>query len=185
MRTEILYVELKSDHSHTGPAWIGRGQFNRTGKTIYFNGLILYRRRGLSSNHTDLETSEDYWISGIKKRGGDRHWRGGGRILIDESVVKEYLEIRGLSALPKGYEIVTLNNEPAKDVSTEISNAHYEPLFDDNLRFKEIHTLTDEELKQVLVYYENLDYPAMFLKNRKTSLEKRDLLREESMRRTA
>jgi hypothetical protein len=178
-----LYVELKSGQSHKGPAWIGRGQFNRSGKTVYFNGRILYRRRDFSSNHTDLETSEDYWISGVKKRGGDRHWAGGGRIQIDEGVVQEYLEIRGLSVLPKGYEIVTLNNEPAKDVATEISNEQYEQPFDDNLRFKEIHTLTDEELKQVLAYYENLDYPAMFLKNRKTFLEKRDQLREAAVRR--
>jgi hypothetical protein len=35
MRFRIMYVELKSDFSDKGPAWIGRVSFSRTFQTIY------------------------------------------------------------------------------------------------------------------------------------------------------
>ena len=30
-----MYIELKSGHYNTGPAWIGRVAFSKTGRTIY------------------------------------------------------------------------------------------------------------------------------------------------------
>jgi hypothetical protein len=43
-----------------------------------------------------IETREEYWISGPKKNGEDRHWAGSGKVEIDEDVREEYLrDIRG------------------------------------------------------------------------------------------
>jgi len=38
MRTEIIYIELRSGFSDNGSAWIGLVYFSMSGKTIYFDG---------------------------------------------------------------------------------------------------------------------------------------------------
>lgn len=99
MQTRIMYIELKTHgdgHTDRGPARIGRVTFNRTGKTLSYQGK-RFQRGGTDScaNYHDVETQEGYWISGPKKNGGDRHSCGGGPVLIDEDVREEYwTEIR-------------------------------------------------------------------------------------------
>jgi hypothetical protein len=70
-----MYIELKSGYEHDGPAWIGQAKFSRTGTTIYFNNRVFkkFRTSQFSANYYDLETEEEYWISGVKKNGKDRH----------------------------------------------------------------------------------------------------------------
>ena len=69
MKSEIKYIELKSNYSHNGPAWIGLVFFSKTGKTIYFNGKAFQRigSSRIRGNFYDIETMEEYWISGVKK----------------------------------------------------------------------------------------------------------------------
>ena len=55
--------------------------------------------RGIAGNHYDLVTGEEYWVSGVKKRGVDRHWAGSGKVAIERSAVPEYLEITGAAVL--------------------------------------------------------------------------------------
>ncbi len=44
-------------------------------ETLYFNGKALKRStQSGSGNYYDVETTESYWLSGVKKKGGDRHW---------------------------------------------------------------------------------------------------------------
>jgi hypothetical protein len=51
---------------------------------------------GICANYFEVETGEEYWISGPKKNGEDRHWAGSGKVEIDEDVREEYLrDIRG------------------------------------------------------------------------------------------
>ena len=67
---------------------------SRSGRTVYFNGKAFKRAtRSASGNYDDLETGDKYWISGVKKRGGDRHWAGSGKITIEASAVDEYLSV--------------------------------------------------------------------------------------------
>lgn len=69
MKAELIYVELKTGYSDNGPAWIGNGFYNRTRKTVYFNGQVLCRSQGISSNHIDLRDKRgilDFW--GKEKR---------------------------------------------------------------------------------------------------------------------
>ena len=95
MKREVRYVELKSGHNHNGPASISWVEFSKTGRTIYWHGRRLRRRNiGFSANHVDVETGEEYWVSGVKKDGTDRHWAGSGPVSIDEDVQDEYARLR-------------------------------------------------------------------------------------------
>jgi hypothetical protein len=82
----IMYIEQKYDGNRylhdRGPAEIGEVTFSKTGKTIYFKGRTFERIKGGGScyNYRCVETGDGYWISGVKKRGSNRHWAGGGPI---------------------------------------------------------------------------------------------------------
>ena len=89
----IMYVELKSHQSDSGPGWIGRVRFSKTGLTLYYRGLTLARQQGVSGNHVDLATGDEYWVSGVKRDGTDRHWAGGGPVQVDPDVLDEYLQM--------------------------------------------------------------------------------------------
>jgi len=118
-----MYVELKSGHSDDGPAYIGKAFFSKTGRSLYFNGLTLSKYSRGGGNYFDIISGEYYWISGIKKRGTNRHWAGHGKIKIDKNIIDEYLEITNLSDLPKNqFEIVELNNIPSIESSNEFLN---------------------------------------------------------------
>jgi hypothetical protein len=107
MESQIKYIELKTGYTDNGPAWIGKVEFSKSGKTIYFNGRAFKGNgHGVSS---DLETGEIYWISGVKKNGQDRHWAGNGKIMIDRTIVADYLKIMDLVRLdPKKYVLVDI-----------------------------------------------------------------------------
>lgn len=103
MKNRLIYVELKSGHGDIGPAWIGLAATSKTGITIYTNGKALKRMKGggIVGNYYDIETGDEYWISGIKKNNQDRHWAGGGDILIDRAAVKAWFSQTGRDTLPK------------------------------------------------------------------------------------
>jgi hypothetical protein len=88
----IMYVELKSGNDR-GPAWIGRVRTSKTGRTVYYRGRTLRRHQGVAGNHIDVDSGEEFWVSGIKKDGTDRHWAGSGPVEIDPDVLDEYLEM--------------------------------------------------------------------------------------------
>lgn len=90
MKTRIMYIELKSGHGDSGPAWIGRVSFSKTGRTIYYRGKTLQRGNGIAGNHFDVESGEEYWVSGVKRDGHDRHPAGSGPVQIDDDVREEY-----------------------------------------------------------------------------------------------
>lgn len=84
MKTEIKYIELKSGFSGNGPAWIGLASYSKSGKTVYFDGKAFQSLNGMgiSGNYFDLESGDEYWISGVKKDMSDRQKFGGGKIYI-------------------------------------------------------------------------------------------------------
>lgn len=93
LRRTIRYVELKSGHGESGPAWIGWVELSKTGRTSYYRGRALKRSRGISGKHVDEETGEEYWISGVKRNGQDRHWAGSGPVVLDPDAADEYERI--------------------------------------------------------------------------------------------
>lgn len=97
MRRELRYVELKTGFDGNGPASISWVTFSKTGHTVYYRGKQLERipGGGTVGNHVDTETGEEYWVSGVKKDGQDRHWAGSGEVEIDEDAAEEYRRLVG------------------------------------------------------------------------------------------
>lgn len=113
MKDKLLYVELKSGHGDSGPAWIGKARVSKSGRTLYFNGLALKSANGagISGNYVDTVTAEEYWVSGVKKNQQDRHWAGSGIVMVDETVVDEYLAFTGLRELdPSRFKVVQFDH---------------------------------------------------------------------------
>ena len=108
-RSMLRYVELKSGFGDKGPAWIGRVKISRSKTTVYFNGRALRKAigGGVSGNYLDIETREEFWVSGIKKNGEDRHWAGSGRVLVEAAAVQEYLALRNLDTLDRSRYAIT------------------------------------------------------------------------------
>ena len=109
MKTEIRYVELKTGHSDNGPAWIAPVAFSKSGRTVYFNDHAFVRRNGISGNYVDVETGEEYWISGVKRSGTNRHSWGNGKITVASACLEDFLSWTGQTSLdPLLYEIVVI-----------------------------------------------------------------------------
>jgi hypothetical protein len=91
-----MYIETKPD-GVSGPARIGRVKFSKTGRSLYYRGRCYESfQGGFKANYFDSETRQEVWISGCKKKGGDRLYPG--LIEIDEDVREEYwTEIRKMS----------------------------------------------------------------------------------------
>src|SRR4051812_307322 len=99
--TRIMYVECKSAAGDRGYARICRVRLSKSGRTLFVGGLELQRCHGggIRGNYFDVRTGIEYWVSGPKKNGQDRHWAGGGKVQIDPDVVEEYWrEIRECKA---------------------------------------------------------------------------------------
>ena len=98
MRTRIMYIESKAG-GLTGPARIGRVAFSKTGATLYYAGKTFRSSKGtgIKGNYYDVETGEEYWISGPKRNGQDSLFATNIKSEIDEDVADEYWsQVRGL-----------------------------------------------------------------------------------------
>ena len=123
MKTEIRYIELKTGYSDDGPAWIGKVKLSKTGNTIYFNNKAFQKHHSTYGNFYDVETHEDYWISGIKKDGTDRHWAGHGKVILQKSVIAEYLDLVGKTSVNESrFEIVDIPEEYPTERLNELEN---------------------------------------------------------------
>lgn len=78
-----MYVEKKDGDIDGVDARIGWVTFSKSGCSIYYRGKTLKRAKGggVVGNHFDEEAGEEYWVSGIKKRGSNAHWAEYERIL--------------------------------------------------------------------------------------------------------
>jgi hypothetical protein len=143
MKSKIMYLENKSN-GHKGSAGIGFVEFSKSGQTVYFNGKALKKLKntGISGNHFDIETGEEYWVSGIKKNGQDRHWCGSGKIMIDKSSIDEYLKLVDFNNLDEKYftivEFIKTDKTKFKELeNTEIecrNESRFASYWDDNKR---------------------------------------------------
>lgn len=86
-----MYIECKSGRD-AGSARIGRVTFNRTGRTLRYRTQTFRRivGGGAKANYIQEDTGAEYWISGPKRRGGDRLRGSRAPIEIDEDVRAEY-----------------------------------------------------------------------------------------------
>jgi hypothetical protein len=91
----VMYLENKSGQIDGADARIGWVEFSRTGQTIYYRGRSLQKGQGISSNFFDVETGEEYWVSGVKQRGSNAHpAERGVAIEIDPDAAEAYAAIR-------------------------------------------------------------------------------------------
>jgi hypothetical protein len=87
----IKYIEHKpAEHTDRATAWIARVWPSSSGKTLYFNDMALKQRSSGDSTHFDLISGEYYWITGVKKKGSNRHWGLNSPIRIEKSLVEWY-----------------------------------------------------------------------------------------------
>ena len=94
-----MYIEAKPD-GLTGPARIGRVSFSKSGRTLHYGGKEFRSLKGMGfkANYYDVETGEEYWISGPRKDGADRLYGERVPVEVDEDVKDEYwVGIRGRS----------------------------------------------------------------------------------------
>jgi len=73
----VKILELKSAYADNGSAWFDYVQQSKSGRTLYFNGRGLMKLKGqrqgnLGGNYIDMQTSESFWVSGVKLNGEDR-----------------------------------------------------------------------------------------------------------------
>jgi hypothetical protein len=84
----IMYIECK-DGRLDGSGRIGWVELSRTARSYVYNGKRFNKTKsGYKYNCIEEETGAIYWISGPKKRGGDRLY--GGVVEIDEDARVEY-----------------------------------------------------------------------------------------------
>lgn len=108
---KLMYIELKTGYSDDGPAWIGYVKMSKSGKTLYWNDHAFKRYNCINGNYYDVETNEEYWISGVKKDGSDRLFDKGSKTMIDSKAVPEYLEYTGKNEIDlKSFEIVVIDD---------------------------------------------------------------------------
>jgi hypothetical protein len=122
MKPVIKYIEHKpSEHTDRATAWIARVWPSSTGRTLYFNDMALKRCSGFDSNHYDLVSGDNYWVTGVKKKGSNRHWGGTSPIQIEQSLVEWY---EGY-VKDKGHQnLIVIPDIPRPDISkfTAIEN---------------------------------------------------------------
>ena len=177
MRTEIKYIELKSGFSDNGNAWIGLASFSKSGKTIYFNGKAFQSLNGMgiSGNYFDLESGDEYWISGVKKDMTDRHKFGGGKIYVEKRILSEYLQIIGKAELPKtDYELIDVQTEKPIERIYELENEKTEQAeFGADLYFKQPNELNISEIEHLIAELIADEKSAKFNKARRSFKKKR------------
>jgi len=71
LKRRLMYVENKNGHIDGADGRIGWVTFSKSGQTIYYRGRELTKIKGggVRGNFFDLATRDEYWISGVKKRG--------------------------------------------------------------------------------------------------------------------
>jgi hypothetical protein len=84
----IMYIESKGEGLN-GSGRIGWVEMSRTARSYTYDGKrFLKVRDGFKHNCIEEITGEPYWISGPKKRGGDKLY--GGVVEIDDDARSEY-----------------------------------------------------------------------------------------------
>jgi len=84
-----MYIEYKGE-GIVGPAKIGKVTFSKSGRRLYYQGKQFQslKVKGFKSNYYDIETGEEYWISGYRKDGRDALYNT--QVDIDEDIREEY-----------------------------------------------------------------------------------------------
>lgn len=94
--SRVMYIENKNGDVFGADARIGRVTFSKSGLSIYYRELTFKKLKGggISGNYYEESSGDEYWISGIKKDGGNVHWAESATVAIDEDAQEEYYAIK-------------------------------------------------------------------------------------------
>lgn len=87
MARRLMYVECKGG-SIAGPGFISWVETTNSQRSFRWRGKVLRRVVGYKYNCVDSESGARYWVSGPKRRGGDRLYSG--TVEIDEDALEAY-----------------------------------------------------------------------------------------------
>lgn len=98
LKRRVLYIENKDGDLGGAQGRVGWVTFSKTGKSIYYRGRVLRKASGggIRGNFFDETTGEEYWISGVKKRGSNGHWAESVKIVVDDDAKDEYKRIKSI-----------------------------------------------------------------------------------------
>lgn len=68
-----MYVENKDGDIDGVSARIGYVRFSKSGRSVFYRGRELARANAVRGNHIDVATGDEYWVSGVKQVGDNRH----------------------------------------------------------------------------------------------------------------
>ena len=96
LNRRLMYIENKDGDIDGIAARIGWVKFSKTGKTVYYRGreLVSIGGRGVRGNFLDETTREEYWVSGVKRRGSNTHWAETIEVEIDPDALDAYRQLR-------------------------------------------------------------------------------------------
>jgi hypothetical protein len=96
LKRRLMYVENKDGSIDGVAARIGWVEFSKTGKTVYYRGreLASVGGRGVRGNFADVATREEYWVSGVKKRGSNTHHAERVAFEVDPDALDAYHALR-------------------------------------------------------------------------------------------
>ena len=92
----VMFIENKDGYIDKFSARIGWVSFSKSGNTVYYKDKILRKIKGggIRGNFFDVATNEEYWISGIKKKGSNVHWSEPTDVAIDDDALSEYNAVK-------------------------------------------------------------------------------------------
>ena len=112
-QTVLRYIEQKTGYHDDGPAWIGYVLPSKSGRTLYFNDRAFRAENGGAGNYYDVETGEQFWVTGVKQSGSNRHWAARAKVpvQIDRRALEEFRALTGLDRLdPNEFRFVDLED---------------------------------------------------------------------------
>lgn len=92
-----MYVEAKAGLIDGAAARIGWVTFSRSGRSVRYHNLTLSRIKGggVAGNYFDETTGDEYWVSGVKARGSNRHpYESGVSVAVDTDAVEAFDSLR-------------------------------------------------------------------------------------------
>jgi hypothetical protein len=92
----VMYLENKDGLIDGAQARVGWVAFSKSGRTVYYGGRSLKAigGRGVRGNFIDEQSGEEFWVSGIKKRGSNTHQSKSKLVVIDDDAKDEYQRLR-------------------------------------------------------------------------------------------
>jgi hypothetical protein len=100
MPDRVVFVQLKTGYpTDQGPCWICRARFTKTWQSVQFHGRTLRRQQTVYGNFVDVESGEEWWVSGPKRDRTDARYSGQ-QPVVDDEVRAEYEAFLAGAPLP-------------------------------------------------------------------------------------